>query len=64
MNDQLETLEHAKRTLIDLAIQFGPKVVVAVAIIVQASLYRWAAGIIDGGIKKFNLDPGSSVADA
>jgi len=58
MNDQLETLEHAKRTVIDLAIQFGPKVVVAVAIIVAGVFVgRWAAGIIDGGIKKFNLDP-------
>jgi len=46
MNDQLETLEHAKRTVIDLAIQFGPKVVVAVAIIVAGVFVgRWAAGI-------------------
>src|SRR5258706_1088265 len=58
MNDQLETLEHEKRKVIDLAIQFGPKVVVAVAIIVAGVFVsRWAAGIIDGGIKKFNLDP-------
>jgi small conductance mechanosensitive channel len=58
MNDQLETLEHAKRTLIDLAIQFGPKVLAAVAIIIAGVFVgRWAARIIDGGIKKFNLDP-------
>jgi small conductance mechanosensitive channel len=58
MDIQLETLEHVKRTVIDLAIQFGPKVLVAVAIIV-AGIYagRWAGKIIDGGLKKFNLEP-------
>ena len=58
MNDPLGTLEHVKRTVIDLAIQFGPKVLVAVAIVV-AGVYvgRWAGRIIDGGLKKFNLEP-------
>jgi small conductance mechanosensitive channel len=58
MNDQLETLEHVKRTVIDLAIQFGPKVLVAVAIIVAGIFVgRWAGRIIDGGLRKFNLEP-------
>jgi small conductance mechanosensitive channel len=57
MNDQLETLEHVKRTVIDLAIQFGPKVLVAVAIVVAGVFVgRWAGRIIDGGLKKFNLE--------
>jgi len=58
MDIQLETLEHVKRTVIDLAIQFGPKVLVAVAIIV-AGVYagRWAGRIIDGGLRKFDLEP-------
>ncbi len=58
MDIQLETLEHVKRTVIDLAIQFGPKVLVAIAIIV-AGIYagRWTGRIIDGGLIKFNLEP-------
>ena len=39
MNEQLETFEHAKRTAVDLAIQFGPKILAA-ALIVLAPLYR------------------------
>ena len=58
MNNQIETLEHVKRSVIDLAIQVGPKVLVAVAIIV-AGIYtgRWAGRIIDGGLRKFDLEP-------
>lgn len=58
MNNQLETLEHVKRTIIDLTIQFGPKVLVAVAIVVLGIFAgRWAGRIIDGGLRKFNLEP-------
>ena len=58
MNDQLETLERVKRTVIDLAIQFGPKVLVAVAIVVAGIFVgRWAGRIIDGRLKKFHLEP-------
>jgi small conductance mechanosensitive channel len=58
MNDQLETLEHVKRTIIDLAIQFGPKVLVAVAIVVAGIFVgHWAGRIIDGGLRKFNIEP-------
>jgi small conductance mechanosensitive channel len=58
MDIQLETLEHVKRTVIDLAIQFGPKMLVAVAIIV-AGVYagRWAGRIVDGGLRTFDLEP-------
>ncbi len=58
MNNQLEILEHVKRTVIDLAIQFGPKVLVAVAIVIAGIFAgRWASRIIDGGLRKFNLEP-------
>ena len=57
MNDQLETLDHVKRVIIDLAIHFGPKLLVAIAIIIAgAYVGRWAGRIIDGGLKKFGLD--------
>ena len=38
MNDQLETLKHVKRIIIDLPIQFGPKVLIAIAIIAGVTL--------------------------
>lgn len=57
MNDQLGNLDHVKRVVIDLTIQFGPKVLVAIVIII-AGIYagRSTGRIIDGGLKKFNLD--------
>ena len=58
MNDQLESLDHVKRTIIDLAIQFGPKVLVATTIII-AGVYagRWVGRIMDRGLKNFSLEP-------
>ncbi|HEY8119239.1 MAG TPA: mechanosensitive ion channel domain-containing protein [Methylophilaceae bacterium] len=57
MNDQLATVDHIKRMVIDLAIQFGPKVLVAITIII-AGVYvsRWVGRMLDGGIRKFNLE--------
>ena len=43
MNDQLETLGHVIRTIIDLPIQLGPKVLIAIAIIV-AGVFHWLMG--------------------
>jgi small conductance mechanosensitive channel len=57
MNDQLETLDHVQREIIDLAIQFGPKLLVAIAIIlVGVYVGRWVGRIADSGLKKFSLD--------
>jgi small conductance mechanosensitive channel len=58
MNDQLGMLDHIQRVVIDLAIQFGPKVIVAIAIIV-AGVYagRWVGKAVDRAIRKFNLEP-------
>ena len=58
MNDQLQTLDHVKRSAIDLAIQFGPKLLVAIVIIVAGvQVGRWAGGMIERGLRKFSLDP-------
>ena len=58
MYDQLSTLEHVQRVIIDLAIQFGPKVLVAIAIIIAGSYVgRWGGGVVNGALKKLNLDP-------
>jgi small conductance mechanosensitive channel len=57
MDEQLQTLEHAQQTAIDLAIQFGPKVVVAL-LIMAAGFYvgRWVGRIADSMLLKLGLD--------
>ena len=57
MNEQLNTLEHAQQTAIDLAIQFGPKVIVAL-LILAAGYYvgRWVGRLADSMLEKIGLD--------
>jgi len=57
MNDQLQTVDQIKTAIIEMAIQFGPKVLVATAIII-AGIYvgRWVGQFVDTNITKFNLD--------
>jgi len=58
MNDQIDTLTHVQREIIDLAVRFGPKVLVAVGIII-VGIYagRWAGRVADRGFGKFHLEP-------
>ena len=42
MNNQLDPLTHAKDTLLDLAIRFGPKLLVAILILTGS---RWRSNI-------------------
>ena len=57
MSEQFSALAQAKSTLIDLAIKFGPKLVVALLILV-AGFYvgRWVGGLLDRMLIKLNLD--------
>ncbi|MGA9163877.1 MAG: mechanosensitive ion channel family protein [Thiobacillus sp.] len=57
MNEQLQTLEHAQNTAIDLALQFGPRVVVAL-LIMAAGFYvgRWVGRMVDSMLVKLGLD--------
>ena len=57
MDEHLQTLEHAQNTAIDLALQFGPKVVVAL-LIMAAGFYvgRWVGRITDSMLVKLGLD--------
>ena len=57
MNEQLQTLEHAQQTAIDLAIQFGPKLLVAL-LIMAAGFYvgRWVGRLADPMLAKVGLD--------
>src|SRR6476620_342069 len=55
---QLDALEQAKSTLIDLAIKFGPKVLVAILIAI-AGFYaaRWVGKVVKRLLLKFDLEP-------
>ena len=58
MSEQLNTLDHVQETIIDGAIRFGPKVVVAIVILV-AGFYvgRWIGRVTNNGLHKFHLEP-------
>ena len=57
MNDQLETVDQVRRTAIDLAMRFGPKVLVAI-IILAAGFFvgQWVGRATDGMLKRLRLD--------
>jgi small conductance mechanosensitive channel len=58
MNPQLDTLSQVKSTLIDLAIRFGPKVVVAVLIMVAGAFAAgWFARVTARGLRRWDLEP-------
>ena len=58
MNEEIRTLEQIKHTVITLAIQFGPKLVVAVVLIfVGVFVGRWIGQITDSGLKRIHLEP-------
>lgn len=57
MENQLQNVDHIKNTLIDLAFQFGPKVIVAtLIIIVGVYVGRWVGRLLEGGLRKFHLE--------
>lgn len=58
MPNQLPLLEQAQSTLVDLAIKFGPKVVVAI-LILTAGFYagRWIGKVLDRWLGKLHLEP-------
>ena len=58
MDSQLDALEQARTTLIDMAIKFGPRVVVAILIMVAGVVVgRWVAKGFSRSISKFGLEP-------
>lgn len=58
MNDQGETLNNVKATIIDLAVKFGPKVFVAAAILLAGHFAgRWVGRVMLRGLMKFDLEP-------
>jgi len=58
MTNQLASIEHAKEKIVDLSIQFGPKVVAALLIMVVGFFAaRWIGGIFQRWIGKLELEP-------
>jgi small-conductance mechanosensitive channel len=58
LNNGLDPLAHAKDTLIDLAVRFGPKVLVALLIlIVGVFVAGWVARATDRGLNRLDLEP-------
>jgi len=58
MNNQLDPLTHAKDTLIDLAIRFGPKVLVAILILTTGFFVAgWVGRAIGRGLRRLELEP-------
>jgi small conductance mechanosensitive channel len=57
MDNQLQSLDQVKATVIDMAIKFGPKLVVAIVILTVGFLVgRWAGRMLDRLLVRFKLD--------
>ena len=58
MENQLALLDQAKSTLVDLAIKFGPKVVVAILFLVAGFYAGRAVGrMFDRSLSRLHLEP-------
>jgi small conductance mechanosensitive channel len=58
MGDQLQALDQVRSTAIDLGMKFGPKLVVAIVILVAGyAAGRWAARASSRMLSRFHLDP-------
>lgn len=58
MNDQVESISNFKTIAIDVAVRFGPKVLVAITIMVVGYYVgRWVGRAMGRGLSKFDLEP-------
>ncbi len=58
MDSSLNSIDQVRASAIDMAIRFGPKLVVAIAILVAGYLVgRWAARLLERLLSRFKLDP-------
>lgn len=57
MNNQLQTLDQVKAAILDMAVRFGPKLLVAIVILVAGYLAaRWAGRMLDRLLLRFNFE--------
>jgi small conductance mechanosensitive channel len=58
MSQQIATIEHAKNTLVELAIRFGPRLLAALLILAIGILVaRWVGKWLDRGLVRIELEP-------
>jgi small conductance mechanosensitive channel len=58
MNNGLDTLGQIKGTAVDLAIRFGPKLLVAILILIIGNFVAgWVARTTAGGLRRLELEP-------
>jgi len=58
MEGELKTLNHVQSTLTEMALRFGPKVLVAILIMLAGLMVgRWVARTMDRGLHRFALEP-------
>ena len=58
MNNQLQSLDQMKASILDMAIRFGPKLLVAIVILVAGYLVgRWAGRILERLLQRFKFEP-------
>jgi small conductance mechanosensitive channel len=58
MNAEITSLEQIKHTAIDLAIRFGPRLLVAILILfVGVAVSRWVSGWLARGLRRIELEP-------
>lgn len=58
MNNQLQSLDEVKASVLNMTVRFGPRLVVAVVILFLGYLAgRWAAGLLERLLARFKLQP-------
>jgi small conductance mechanosensitive channel len=58
MDSNLDAINHAKNALIDLALRFGPKILVAVLVLVAGVMVgRWLGRATERGLARLELEP-------
>lgn len=58
MNSQIQSLDQVKASVLDMAIRFGPKLLVAIIIMVAGYLVgRWAGRLLARLLDRFKLEP-------
>lgn len=58
MDEQFDTIEQLKVTIIDLAVRFGPKLLAAILVLIAGVLIsRWLGRWFDRGVSRIELEP-------
>jgi small conductance mechanosensitive channel len=58
MNEQLATIDHAKNTILDLVIRFGPKLMAALLVLAVGVLVsRWIGKWLERALARLDLEP-------